>query len=64
MGHHVANELIPLQVAVMTVSDTRDESTDTSGQTLVDKAAGAGHVLNDKVIVKDDIYQIRAHLSR
>ena len=64
MGHHVANELIPLQVAVMTVSDTRDESTDTSGQTLVDKATGAGHVLNDKVIVKDDIYQIRAHLSR
>ncbi|GAA5316101.1 MAG: molybdenum cofactor biosynthesis protein B [Candidatus Pelagadaptatus aseana] len=64
MGGHVAKQLIPLQVAVLTVSDTRDESTDTSGQTLVRLLTDAGHTINDKVIIKDDIYQIRAHISR
>lgn len=55
---------VPLQIAVLTVSDTRDESSDTSGQLLVEKLTAAGHVLHDKRIVKDDIYQIRAVLSQ
>lgn len=55
---------VPLQIAVLTVSDTRDESSDTSGQLLVGKLTAAGHVLHDKRIVKDDIYQIRAVLSQ
>jgi len=57
-------EFIPLNIAVMTVSDTRREDNDTSGKTLVDKLQAAGHHLAEKVIVPDDIYAIRAHISR
>jgi molybdenum cofactor biosynthesis protein B len=53
-----------LDVAVLTVSDTRDESSDTSGRFLVDALQSAGHILAEKHIVRDDIYQIRAVLSR
>ncbi len=53
-----------LKVAVLTVSDTRDESSDTSGRYLVDALQLAGHALAEKQIVRDDIYQIRAVLSR
>lgn len=52
--------LIPLSVAVLTISDTRDESTDRSGQTLVQCLDEAGHRLIDKRIVIDDVYRIRA----
>jgi molybdopterin adenylyltransferase len=52
-----------LSVAVLTVSDTRTEENDTSGQYLVEALEGAGHRLADKQIVKDDIYQIRAVIS-
>ena len=55
---------VNLPVAVLTVSDTRNEETDTSGKYLVDALQAAGHVLADKKIVRDDIYQIRAVLSR
>jgi molybdenum cofactor biosynthesis protein B len=57
-------DFIPLAIAVLTVSDTRTEETDTSGKSLVDFLAAAGHRLHEKTIVKDDIYQIRAVLSR
>lgn len=50
-------------VAVLTVSDTRTEATDSSGKYLVDALQTAGHRLIDKQIVIDDIYQIRAVLS-
>ncbi len=53
----------PLGVAVLTVSDTRTEETDTSGQYLVEALQAAGHHLADKKIVIDDIYRIRAVLS-
>lgn len=52
--------LVPLSVAVLTISDTRDESTDRSGQTLVQCLDEAGHRLIDKRIVIDDVYRIRA----
>lgn len=52
-----------LGVAVLTVSDTRTEADDTSGQFLVEALTAAGHTLADKQIVIDDIYQIRAVLS-
>lgn len=65
MAHHKASqEFIPLKIAVLTVSDTRDESTDSSGQLLVEKLQEAGHHLQDKQIVKDDIYQLRAVVSQ
>ncbi len=63
MGHHVSEQTIPLNVAVLTVSDTRTEENDTSGQLLVDKLKEAGHALSDKKIVVDDIYKIRAAIS-
>ena len=53
----------PLAVAVMTVSDTRTQETDTSGQYLLEALATVGHRSVARVIVVDDIYQIRAVLS-
>ncbi|GHA07049.1 molybdenum cofactor biosynthesis protein B [Arenicella chitinivorans] len=54
---------IPLSVAVLTVSDTRDLNSDTSGQYLVEQLGEAGHQLAHRVLVKDDIYQMRAVVS-
>ncbi len=56
--------LLPLKIAVMTVSDTRTEADDKSGKILVDNLQTAGHFLADKTIVPDNIYQIRAVISR
>jgi molybdenum cofactor biosynthesis protein B len=53
----------PLAVAVLTVSDTRTEDTDTSGQYLLEALGAAGHRAAARAIVVDDIYQIRAILS-
>ncbi|TVZ41468.1 molybdenum cofactor biosynthesis protein B [Alteromonadaceae bacterium 2753L.S.0a.02] len=64
MGKLVTEDLIPLQVAVLTVSDTRDESSDTSGAALVKRLTDYGHQVADKKIIKDDIYQIRALVSQ
>jgi molybdenum cofactor biosynthesis protein B len=49
----------PLRVAVMTVSDTRDEANDTSGQLLADRVVRDGHVLAARRIVMDEVSQIR-----
>lgn len=54
----------PLDIAVLTISDTRTEDDDTSGRTLVGRLQAAGHRLAEKLIVPDDIYRIRAELSR
>jgi molybdenum cofactor biosynthesis protein B len=54
----------PLNIAIMTVSDTRTEANDTSGETLVKLLTEAGHTLAEKCIVPDDIYQIRAVASQ
>jgi len=54
----------PLNIAVMTVSDTRTEATDTSGDTLVNLLTEAGHRLAEKRIVPDDIYRVRAVISQ
>jgi molybdopterin adenylyltransferase len=56
-------ELKPLRVAVLTVSDTRNEATDKSGALLVERLQAAGHVLAAKTIVRDDVYAIRALVS-
>jgi len=58
-----ARELKPLRVAVLTVSDTRNEATDKSGALLVERLRKAGHVLAVKAIVRDDLYAIRAIVS-
>jgi molybdenum cofactor biosynthesis protein B len=54
---------IPLNIAVLTVSDTRTDSDDISGKTLVERAQEAGHQVIEKKIVPDNIYRIRAAVS-
>jgi molybdopterin adenylyltransferase len=51
---------VPVKIAVITVSDTRMFADDKSGQTLVDRITGDGHVVAERTIVKDEIKQIRA----
>lgn len=64
MAHEHAKQFLPLNIAVLTVSDTRDETTDTSGGYLVDALGKGGHNLAEKAIVKDDVYQMRAIVSK
>ncbi|SDO08068.1 molybdenum cofactor biosynthesis protein B [Halomonas shengliensis] len=52
--------MIPLTIAVLTISDTRTEATDRSGEALVERLTAAGHRLAEKRIVPDDVYRIRA----
>lgn len=58
-----ANPFISINIAVLTISDSRTEVDDASGKVLVDRATEAGHQVVDKRIVADDIYQIRAAVS-
>ena len=53
-------QFIPIGIAVMTVSDTRQLADDKSGDTLAERIAGAGHRLAGRIIVKDSVRQIRA----
>ncbi len=47
-------EFIPIRIAVLTVSDTRDASDDRSGNVLADRITAAGHILADRMIVRDE----------
>ena len=51
---------IPLNIAVLTVSDTRKPEDDRSGNTLVDRLEKAGHTPADRKIVQDDVPAIQA----
>jgi molybdenum cofactor biosynthesis protein B len=53
----------PLNIAVLTVSDTRTSENDTSGNFLENALLQAGHTLADRNIVLDDIYLLRAQVS-
>ena len=64
MSKHGGQAFQPLNIAVLTVSDTRTEENDTSGQTLAERVVAAGHQVAEKVIVKDDVYQLRAIISK
>ena len=57
-------EFQPVHIAVMTVSDTRTEETDTSGPLLADRLREAGHILAEKIIVRDEQAEIEAALRR
>ena len=59
----MAESMIPLSIAVLTISDTRTEETDRSGQALVERLTTAGHHLAEKRIVPDDVYRIRSVVS-
>jgi molybdopterin adenylyltransferase len=55
-------EFVPVRIAVLTVSDTRSVADDKSGDTLVDRLVGAGHLLAARGIVRDDRALIAAQL--
>lgn len=63
MAKVYSDQFQALNIAILTVSDSRDESTDTSGALLVEKLQGAGHQLAEKLILKDELYQIRARVA-
>jgi molybdenum cofactor biosynthesis protein B len=55
-------DFIPVRIAVLTVSDTRDMADDRSGDTLVKRLEAAGHILADRMIVRDERDQIADQL--
>lgn len=57
-------QIVPIRIAVLTVSDSRTEADDTSGNALVERLTQAGHMLAEKLILPDDKYLIRAAVSR
>lgn len=63
MGSTPSRELIPLNIAILAVSDTRGEEQDSSGQLLEDSVIEAGHRLVARRILPDDIYLMRALVS-
>ena len=54
-GIDEARQFIPLKIAVLTVSDTRDMADDTSGATLSERIKSAGHIVAERSIVPDEI---------
>ena len=63
MARNAVRKFIPLNISVLTVSDSRTAKTDKSGKLLVKRLKDAGHLLWRKKIVPDDIYHIRSVLS-
>lgn len=57
-------DFVPVRIAVLTVSDTRQAEDDKSGQILVDRIAAADHVLSDRKIIPDERDQIADQLRR
>lgn len=57
-------EFQPVNIAILTISDSRNFDNDVSGKVLEDKATADGHNVIDRQIVPDDIYQIRAIVSK
>ena len=63
-GHYKDTGFVPLNIAILTVSDSRTEADDKSGNILRERVLEADHKLVEKTIVPDDIYQMRAVFSR
>ena len=57
-------QFLPLNLALMTISDSRTAADDKSGAILKRLTTEAGHQIHEQCIVRDDIYQIRAAVSR
>ena len=57
-------DFVALNLAVLTVSDTRTRENDTSGDLLATRLTAAGHKLIDRELVADDRYRLRAVVSR
>ena len=63
-GIDESRRFIPVNIAVLTVSDTRTLDNDTSGATLAARVTAAGHVVAMRAIEKDDAGLIEVHLRR
>jgi molybdenum cofactor biosynthesis protein B len=63
-GIDPARQFVPLSIAVLTVSDTRDLADDKSGGLLAERIEKAGHRLAARAIVKDDVRKIRAQVRK
>ncbi len=63
MGHADKTEFLPVNIAILTVSDTRTPDDDRSGDTLVGRLEGAGHKLAARAIVKDETGPIEAQFN-
>ncbi len=57
-----SKDFIPVRIAVLTVSDSRDLSQDRSGAALVERIEAAGHILADRMVVRDERDQITEQL--
>ncbi|WP_135504501.1 molybdenum cofactor biosynthesis protein B [Roseovarius aestuariivivens] len=57
-----SKDFIPVRIALLTVSDSRDASEDRSGDTLAQRIEDAGHTLADRMIVRDERDQIAEQL--
>ena len=57
------DQFVPLNLCVLTISDSRTLETDTSGQFLVDALTEAGHRLHERKLLRDDRYAIRAQIA-
>ncbi|MHA6263343.1 molybdenum cofactor biosynthesis protein B [Arenibacterium sp. CAU 1754] len=55
-------DFVPVRIAVLTISDSRSLDEDRSGQVLVDRVTGAGHVLADRMILRDERAEIAGQL--
>ena len=62
-GLDQSKQFIPLKIAVLTVSDTRNADDDKSGATLIERIEKAGHALAARAIVTDDVEKIRAQVK-
>lgn len=63
-GVDESQTFVPINIAVMTVSDTRTLETDTSGATLIERLTNAGHKLADRAVLKDDVAVIVTQLKQ
>jgi len=62
-GIDESKQFVPLKIAVLTISDTREMVDDKSGATLSDRIKAAGHIVVERTIVQDDIEAIRARVK-
>ena len=62
-GIDETRQFIPLKIAVLTVSDTRELADDKSGATLAERIAKAGHAVAERAVVTDDVEAIRARVQ-
>ena len=62
-GIDESRQFVPLKIAVLTVSDTRELADDKSGATLIERIRAAGHVLAERSIVKDEVKAIRQRVK-